>query len=77
MFAVIFTAELKEIDSDYYATANRMREFAINEYGCVDLTSVAEDGKEITVSYWHQKERIVQWKKNKEHIEAQQKGKDK
>jgi len=77
MFAVIFTAELNEIDNDYYAIANRMRELVINEYGCVDLTSVAEAGKEITVSYWHQKEQIDHWKQNKEHIEAQQKGKDK
>jgi len=77
MFAVIFTAELNELDNDYYTTAKRMRDLAINEYGCMKLTSVTQETKEITVSYWQQKQQIVNWKQNAEHIKAQQKGKDK
>ncbi len=35
MYAVIFKALIKHIDDEYTITAKRMRELAINHYGCL------------------------------------------
>jgi heme-degrading monooxygenase HmoA len=75
MYAVIFRAEINSVDDDYHQTAMRMRELAINEYGCIEFSSVTEANKEITISYWSNEEQIKEWKQNKEHIEAQKLGK--
>lgn len=77
MYAVIFTAELKEPDESYYATANRMRDLAINKYGCLEFTSVTEGSKEIAISYWNNEQQIKAWKQDLEHLEAQKNGKTK
>jgi heme-degrading monooxygenase HmoA len=52
-----------------------MRELAMNKYGCIELTSICEDNYEITISYWKSLENIRQWKRNEEHVEAQENGK--
>ncbi len=77
MYAVIFTAELNDPDEDYYLTAKKMRDLAINEFGCMQISSVEQSGKELTVSYWKDKQSIIAWKNNKAHIDAQSKGKQK
>ncbi|UTW02047.1 DUF4188 domain-containing protein [Amphritea atlantica] len=74
MYAVIFRAEIARLDEEYGQMAARMRELAIQEYGCLEFTSVTEGNSEIAVSYWSSKEQISAWKQNAEHLVAQQKG---
>jgi len=52
MYAVIFRAKTKELDETYFETAKRMRELALNEYGCLEFTAVTEGVNEIVISYW-------------------------
>jgi heme-degrading monooxygenase HmoA len=75
MFAVIFRAKIKLLDEDYLDTAAKMRDLALNEYGCLEFTSSNEGENELAISYWPSKENIKAWKNNPEHQAAQQKGK--
>ena len=77
MYAVIFTAQLNDIDETYSNMAARMRALAIDEYGCSDFTSVTEGDLEIAVSYWQTRQQIQAWKNNPEHQQAQALGKAK
>ncbi len=76
MYAVIFTADLNVLDDEYYETANKMRDLAINEYGCINIISVTENNQEVTISYWPNTKKIAAWKNNEAHIRAQLKGKE-
>ena len=77
MYAVIFKANIKELDAQYSAMAERMRELAINEYGCTEFTACTEGNKEIAISYWPSLELIKAWHQNPEHKIAQNLGKTK
>jgi len=77
MYAVIFKAEINKTDKAYSTMAGRMRELAINEYGCIKFSSVTDGNNEIAISYWNSKEQIKEWKQNKEHLKAQELGKNK
>ena len=74
-YAVIFTNLRTEVDSEYAATANRMEELAVQQPGYLGHESV-RDGLGITISYWESLEAIRNWKKNTEHLLAQQAGRD-
>ena len=74
MYIVIFRAQIKQLDDDYYTTAQRMRALAINDYGCVEFTSALEDGQEIALSYWNNEADIARWKQDPQHRQAQQLG---
>jgi heme-degrading monooxygenase HmoA len=76
MYAVIFTARIRELDSAYRDTAERMRELATNEYGCTGFTSVTEGDLELAVSYWDSLEQIAAWKQDAEHLSAQSFGRE-
>ena len=77
MYAVIFRAEVRELDAEYAVMAARMRDLAINEYGCVEFVACTEGNSEIAISYWESEEQIRQWKQNAQHLVAQQKGRAK
>jgi len=77
MYAVIFRAEIAELDSEYSEVASRMRDLAINHYGCREFVSSMEGNFEIAISYWDSESQIREWKKNSEHLKAQSKGKTK
>ena len=77
MYAVIFRAEINELDEKYNSTAKHMRELAISKYGCSEFISTTEGNIEIAISYWETQEQIKEWKKDKEHIKAQNLGKTK
>ncbi|NIB42701.1 antibiotic biosynthesis monooxygenase [Pseudomaricurvus alkylphenolicus] len=77
MYAVIFKAEVREFDETYFETANRMRDLALNEYGCTEFTACTEGNSELAISYWPDKDKIRAWKNNPEHRKAQQLGKSK
>jgi len=77
MYAVIFKAKTKKLEEEYFTMAKRMRELAINEYGCIEFTAVTEGSSEIAISYWDSLEQIKAWKQNSEHLVAQELGKSK
>jgi len=75
MYTVIFRAKVNELDKAYHEMAARMRKLAIDEYGCSEFLSVTEGDQEIAISYWDKLDNIHKWKKNVEHLEAQEMGK--
>ena len=77
MYVVIFRAKTHHLDEEYYATAERLREKAKMQYGCLEFVSVSEDDEEITMSYWSSLEQIHAWQKDTEHLAAQKVGKAK
>ena len=77
MYAVIFRAEILERDAEYAATAKRMRELAINQYGCVEFVACTEGNTEISISYWESGEQLQKWKQDAEHLAAQGMGRSK
>lgn len=77
MYAVIFKAEILQLDAEYAAMASRMRDLAINEYGCVEFVAATEGNRELAISYWESEEQIRQWKQNAEHLVAQERGRAK
>jgi heme-degrading monooxygenase HmoA len=77
MYAVIFKAEINQLDSEYSAMAERMRDLAINEYGCTEFAACTEGNNEIAISYWPSQEHIKAWHSNAEHKIAQKLGKEK
>lgn len=77
MFAVIFKAEIAQLDAEYGVMAARMRELAQARYGCVEFVSVADGDQEISISYWENEAQITAWKQDPEHLLAQEAGRSK
>lgn len=77
MYAVIFRAEISEIDARYSEMASTVRDLALNKYGCVEFTAVTEGNQEIAISYWTTKGQISAWKNDPLHIQAQELGRSK
>jgi heme-degrading monooxygenase HmoA len=77
MYAVIFKAQVAELDDEYRQVAKRMRQLASEKYGCTGFISVTEGNEEIAISYWENEKQIKEWKCDPEHIGAQEKGKSK
>ena len=55
--------------------AERMRDLAINEYGCIEFTACTEGNREIAISYWPSIEHVKACHQNPEHKKAQELGK--
>ena len=72
-YAVIFTSTQKENTEGYQEMTERMETLAKEQGGFLDIDSARNDIG-ITVSYWESLESIRNWKKNSEHLIAQQKG---
>ena len=77
MYAVIFTATIKQFDEEFFLTAEKMRKLAFEKYGCIDFNACTEGDKEIVISYWENKEQILAWKNDLEHKAAQKLGVEK
>ena len=77
LYVVIFKARIKTLDAEYAATAQRMREKAFADYGCVDFVALSEGDQEIALSYWKSLDDIARWKNDPEHRRAQQLGREK
>jgi heme-degrading monooxygenase HmoA len=75
-YAVIFRAEIRALDAEYAAMAARLRELAIEEYGCVEFFAVTEGCQEVAISYWDSEAQITNWKQNAEHLVAQENGRN-
>lgn len=76
MFVVIFRAKVRQTDPQYTRIAARMRELALNEFGCLEFTAVTEGSDEIALSYWPSEDHIRAWKAHPEHVLAQQLGRE-
>lgn len=74
MFVVIFRAKVGRQDDTYVETAARLRELALTRYGCLDFVSCQQNGQEIAVSYWPDQQSVAAWRKDPEHLSAQQRG---
>jgi heme-degrading monooxygenase HmoA len=77
MYAVIFKAKVKSVDSQYSEMAKKLRKLALSEYKCIEFIACTEGNNEIAISYWHSLAHIEAWRKNPEHIKAQAIGKSK
>ena len=75
-FAVIFTAQRSLSGDDIYEiTSDRMMQLAQQQPGFLGVESVrGDDGLGITVSYWRDPKSIRNWRKNSEHLVAQEMG---
>lgn len=71
MYAVIFRAEVSNMDDEYLATAMKLRDLALAQYGCKEFFSNSDGKTEIAISYWDNEEQIKEWKRNIEHRLAQ------
>lgn len=76
MFVVIFRARVRVMDEEYSAMAGRLRDLALNEFGCTAFHAVTERDEEIALSYWPSEEHIRAWKQHPEHLEAQRLGRE-
>ena len=74
-YAVIFTSLQCDEHDGYAEMAERMETLAASQEGYLGFES-ARDTLGISISYWSTPESIFNWKKNAEHLLAQQMGKD-
>ncbi len=74
-YAVIFTSLRTEGDNGYEEMAEKMAQLAAEQEGYLGVES-AREGLGITVSYWASLDAIKAWKRNAEHIFAQQQGRN-
>jgi len=72
-YAVIFTSTRTKVDGGYGEMAARMVELAAGQPGFLGVES-ARDELGITVSYWESLESIAAWKRDAEHVIAQERG---
>lgn len=77
MYAVIFRATIKQLDDQYVEMASKLRQTAMEQYGCIEFTSCAEGRHEMAISYWKSLEQIQAWKQNTDHLHAQAMGREK
>ncbi len=76
MLVVIFRATIAELDAEYSTTAQRLRDLAFKEFGCLAFHSTAEGNEEITLSYWPDEDSIRRWRAHPEHVTAQRLGRE-
>lgn len=74
MLVVIFRARIRELDGNYAITAARMRELALQEFGCIAFHSLTEGQEEIALSYWPDEQHVQAWRAHPEHKKAQEIG---
>lgn len=74
-YAVVFSSQRTAGDAGYGAMGDRMVELAAQQPGYLGVESVrGTDGFGITVSYWDSEDAIRNWKRNAEHLDAQENG---
>ena len=73
---VIFRARIAQLDEEYSRLAKQLRTLALEEFGCIEFTAVSEGDEEIALSYWPDQQSIARWKRQADHLIAQQLGCD-
>ncbi len=76
MYVVIFRATIRSFDDEYVRVAARMRELALERFGCLEVHAVCEGRDEVALSYWPSEDAITAWKAHPEHVLAQQAGRE-
>ena len=76
VYVVIFRARIRGLDAEYAAMAARMRELALERFGCLEFHAVTEGEHEVALSYWPDEASIRAWKAHPEHLLAQQAGRE-
>ncbi len=71
MYLVVFTAELAEPDHKYFALAEKLRQLAFDEYGCLEFQAINKGRTEVAISSWLSLEDIKRWKQDPVHQSAQ------
>jgi heme-degrading monooxygenase HmoA len=74
-YAVIFTSTLSKNNQSYNEMAEKMEALAKTQEGYLGFDS-ARSQLGISISYWKSLDDIKNWKKNSDHLVAQQKGRD-
>ena len=78
MYAVIFEVKVKPEGKDQYlAIAAKLKEQLVQMDGFISIerfSSLVEEEKILSLSFWESKEAIAKWKANMDHMQAQQKG---
>ena len=75
MIAVIFRAQIANLDAAYAQAAENLRDKALREYGCLEFCAWTEGDQEVAISYWENEEQIKAWRADPEHQKAQATGK--
>lgn len=73
-YAVIFTSTLTDNVEGYEAEAKKILNLAKKQKGFLGFESARQDIG-ISISYWETQEDILNWKKQTNHLLAQEKGK--
>ena len=74
-YVVIFTNRRSDIDNGYADMASKMEALAATMPGYLGFESARDDnGFGFALSYWESEEAIQNWKRNAEHLVAQQHG---
>lgn len=80
MYVVIFEVKIKSNAKDeYLEIAAKLKEQLIMIDGFISIerfTSLVEEGKILSLSFWESRDAIAVWKSNLDHVQAQQKGRD-
>ena len=76
MVVVIFRARTRALDDEYFRVAQRMRELALGEFGCLEFAAVTQGSDEVALSYWEDEASVRAWKTHAEHVLAQQLGRE-
>jgi heme-degrading monooxygenase HmoA len=80
MYAVIFEVEINENrQEEYLAIAAKLKEQLVTMDGFISIerfTSLVNEGKLLSLSFWETEKAIIAWKKNIDHMSAQSKGRE-
>ena len=80
MYAVIFEVEINEGQKDnYLKIAAMLKEQLIKMPGFISIErfeSLVNEGKLLSLSFWENEESLLFWKKNIDHMAAQEKGRE-
>ena len=80
MYSVIFEVKVKKSGQDeYLAIAAELKKQLIEVNGFISIerfTSLVQEGKILSLSFWETQESIQEWKANFDHLNAQAKGRE-
>ena len=80
MYVVIFEVKVKASGKDQYLEiASKLKEQLVKMDGFISIerfTSLVEEGKILSLSFWEDQNAIDNWKANIDHMSAQQKGRE-
>jgi len=72
-YVVIFKASIRNFDHEYNATAENLRNKALQQFNCQKFESFCLEKKEFALSYWNSLEEDIRaWRLDTEHQLTQQ-----